>query len=311
MRLSRIVLVLVAVVAAGLAAFLALGSGGNQPQQQAPAQVVQEARAQVLVAKTDIGLGERLSADNVQWQDWPQGAVRSEYITSQGTPDAIDKMKGSVARFEIFPGEPIQQAKLVKSDQGYLSAVLDKGMRGVSISVSADSASGGFIVPNDHVDVILTHAGSGGQQISETLLSNVRVLAINTRLGETGKTGAADDGSGSGSGDQTDPKSQVFGGGAIATLELDPDQAQTLINGGQQGKLSLALRSIVDFTPSPGDQEATKHNQAIRLIRYGQEASVIAGQATPGSGSTSVDPAAFEAPGVSVTTAPTADAVPH
>src|SRR6185437_7585516 len=156
MRLSRIVLVLVAVVAAGLAAFLALGSGSGQPQQQAPAQVVQEARAQVLVAKADIGLGERLSPDNLQWQDWPEGAVRAEYITSKGTPDAIDKMKGSVARFEIFPGEPIQQAKLVKSDQGYLSAVLDKGMRGVSISVNAESASGGFIVPNDHVDVILT-----------------------------------------------------------------------------------------------------------------------------------------------------------
>jgi len=312
MRLSRIVLVLVAVVAAGLAAFLALGSGSGQPQQQAPAQVVQEARAQVLVAKADIGLGERLSPDNLQWQDWPEGAVRAEYITSKGTPDAIDKMKGSVARFEIFPGEPIQQAKLVKSDQGYLSAVLDKGMRGVSISVNAESASGGFIVPNDHVDVILTHNGGGGQEISETLLSNVRVLAINTRLGETGKTGAADDGSGTGSGDQTDPKSQVFGGSAVATLELDPNQTQTLINGAQMGKLSLALRSIVDFTPAPGDQDAVKHNQAIRLIRYGQEASVIAGQAAAGGGDgTSVDPATFKAPAVSVTTAPTSDAVPQ
>ena len=67
-----------------------------------------------------------------------------------------------------------------------LSAVLDKGMRGVSISVTADSASGGFIVPNDHVDLILTRPTPEGQE-SETLLSNIRVLAINARLGETGK----------------------------------------------------------------------------------------------------------------------------
>ena len=94
MRLSRIVLVLVAVVAAGLAAFLALGSGSGQPQQQAPAQVVQEARAQVLVAKADIGLGERLSPDNLQWQDWPEGAVRAEYITSKRTPRAVSIISG-------------------------------------------------------------------------------------------------------------------------------------------------------------------------------------------------------------------------
>ena len=167
----------------------------------------------------------RLSAENVQWQDWPEGAVRAEYITSAGTPNAIDQMKGSVARFELFPGEPIQQNKLVRSDQGYLSAVLDKGMRGVSISVAAESASGGFIVPNDHVDVILTQGGPNGQQTSSTLLSNVRVLAINARLGETGKTGGSEDSSDP----NASPKSQVFPGTAIATLELDPPQAETII----------------------------------------------------------------------------------
>jgi pilus assembly protein CpaB len=281
MRVSRIVLLLVALIAGGLAAFLAT-RGGNEPQQAPVTQVVQEARAQVLIAKSNVGVGERLTADNVQWQDWPEGAVRPEYITSAGTPNAIDQMKGAIARFELFSGEPIQQNKLVRSDQGYLSAVLDKGMRGVSISVAAESASGGFIVPNDHVDVILTQSGPSGQT-SSTLLSNVRVLAINTRLGETGKTGGTED---DGSDPNASPKSQVFPGTAIATVELDPVQAETIINASQLGRLSLALRSIVDFKPTPGEQDAIKRNAPIKLIRYGQEASVMAGAATGGADAT-------------------------
>jgi pilus assembly protein CpaB len=291
------VLLLVALIAGGLAAFLAT-RGGSEPEQVAVTQVVQEARAQVLIAKTNVGVGERLSPENVQWQDWPEGAVRAEYITSAGTPNAIDQMKGAIARFELFPGEPIQQNKLVRSDQGYLSAVLDKGMRGVSISVSAESASGGFIVPNDHVDVILSQGGPNGAQTSSTLLSNVRVLAINTRLGETGKTGAPD---GDDSDPNASPKSQVFPGTAIATVELDPVQAETIINASQLGRLSLALRSIVDFKPTAGEQDNIRRNAPIKLIRYGQEASVMAGTAAGGSDAT---PAGFAVPTTSVTVGP-------
>jgi len=297
MRVSRIVLLLVALIAGGLAAFLAT-RGGGEPAPAQVTEVVQEARAQVLIAKTNIGVGERLSAENVQWQDWPEGAVRGEYITSSGTPNAIDQMKGAIARFELFPGEPIQQNKLVRSDQGYLSAVLDKGMRGVSISVAAESASGGFIVPNDHVDVILTQGGAnGGPQTSSTLLTNVRVLAINTRLGETGKTGGSDDESDP----NASPKSQVFPGTAIATVELDPVQAETIINASQLGRLSLALRSIVDFAPTPGEQDNIRRNAPIKLIRYGQEASVMAGTVAGGA---SPAPAGFSVPTTSVSVGP-------
>jgi pilus assembly protein CpaB len=302
MRVSRIVLVLVALVAAGLAAFLALGGGFNEAQPDAPPTVVaQVPRTQVLVANEDIGLGERLVAKSLRWQDWPDNALQTGYITSRETPDAIDQMKDTVARFELFKGEPIQQAKLVHSNQGYLSAVLDKGKRGISISVAADSASGGFIVPNDHVDVILTHAGADGQQTSETLLANVRVLAINSRLGETGQTGAPDDGSSPDTANGDGPKSQMFSSNAIATLELDPIQAETLINGGQLGRLSLALRSIVDFT-QVNDDSKLKRNAPIRIIRYGQEASVTTGQAQSAEGGAAVNTANFRAPAISVGT---------
>ena len=301
MRVSRILLVLVAIVAAGLAAFLALSGGFNQPPPPAPHTVVAEApRTQVLVATEDIGLGERLTAKSVRWQEWPDNSVQAGYITSRDTPDAIDTMKDTVARFELFKGEPIQQAKLVHSDQGYLSAVLDKGKRGISISVAAESASGGFIVPNDHVDVILSRNGANGEDTSETLLSNVRVLAINTRLGETGKTGGPDDGS-SGTTDSDGPKSQIFSNTAIATLELDPVQAETIINAAQVGRLSLALRSIVDFAQT-NNGDNLKRNAPIRIIRYGQSQSITTGQGSATDGDVAVNPANFQAPTVSVGT---------
>jgi len=268
MKPSRIVLLLVAILAGGLAAFLA--TRGDRPAQvavQGPQQVViQEAKARVLVAAAPIGVGQRLTDATLQWQDWPEGAVRPEYVTIAAMPDAIARMSGAVARFEIFPGEPIREQKLVRADQGYLSAVLAKGMRGVSIAVNADSASGGFIVPNDHVDVVLTRSADAGE-ISETILHNVKVLAIGSRLGETGTTGGPED--------PANPRADVFTE-AIATLELDPAQAETIINGGRVGQLSLALRSIADFAETAEQRQQRPANQTVRLIRYGQQISVMA-----------------------------------
>jgi pilus assembly protein CpaB len=272
MRVSRIVLLLVALLAGGLAAFLAMRPAPEPEQLPPETKVVEEARAQILVAKTPIGLGGRLSADNMEWAPWPANAVRSEYINIEATPEALTDMTGSVARFEFFPGEPIRNDKLVRTDQGYLSAVLAKGMRGISIPVQAESASGGFIVPNDHVDVVLSRSTPNGQ-MSETILSNVRVLAINTRLGELGEAG------GDGTGDTNEGRTEVFAGQAIATLELDPGQGETVINAATLGKLSLALRSIVDFSAPPGT-DGVQRNQPIKVIRYGKEATVTAAAVT-------------------------------
>lgn len=288
MKPSRIVLLLVAILAGGLAAFLA--TRGDRPAKvvQGPEVIIEEAKVQILVAATPIGVGERLTAQTLEWQDWPEGAVRPEYVTIAAMPEAITEMSGAVARFEFFPGEPIREQKLVRTDQGYLSAVLAKGMRGVSIAVTADSASGGFIVPNDHVDVILTRDGEDGQ-VSETLMGNVKVLAIGNRLGEIGATGAP--------ADPENPRAEVFKDQAIATLELDPVQAETVINATRLGQLSLALRSIADFAEAPGDGRRRPSNQAVRVIKYGQETNVMAGGTTPAAAPpTVVDPASYTPP---------------
>jgi pilus assembly protein CpaB len=288
MRPSRIVLLLVAILAGGLAAFLA--TRGDAPVRQAAVaepQIIEEAKTQILVALLPIGVGERLSELNVEWQDWPEGAVRPEYIDIATSPDALTTLSDAVARFEIFAGEPVMSQKLVRTEQGYLSAVLDKGRRGVSIRVTAESAAGGFIVPNDHVDVVLTREGETGQ-ISETILQNVKVLAIGTRLGETGLTG--------GPADPENPRAEIFADSAIATLDLDPVQGETAINASKIGPLSLVLRSIADFDATVETEVRRSANQAVRVIKFGNQSSVMAGSTTQPAPPATVDPAAYTPP---------------
>lgn len=258
----RIALVVLAIVAAGAAAWLALQHDPAPVAEVPVAPAAAEApppvpTVRVLVAARAIGLGERLSGGAVAWQDWPQTAVSASFITDANTPDALAAMAGNVARAEFVAGEPILADKLVKSDEGYLSAVLGTGMRGVSVSVTADAASGGFIVPNDHVDVVLSRTMPDGTQHTQTVVSNVRVLAIGARLGQSGTTG--------GEGiDESNPQSQVFSNSAIATLELNPTQSEILANASSSGRLSLVLRALVD-SASDSNADETAANEAIRM----------------------------------------------
>ncbi len=267
MKPARLILLLVAIIAGGLAAFL-VTRGGAAPQQIVTTEVVEEAKTQILVASLPIGVGERLSATNLQWQDWPEGAVRPEYVTIAAMPEAATDLTGAVARFEFFPGEPIREAKLAHTDQGYLSAVLAQGKRAVSVPVSAASSAGGFILPNDRVDVLLTSNTEAGQ-VSEVVLSNVRIMAIGKRLGEVGVSGGQEDPA------APAPTPITFDDATIATLELDPAQAETLITAATQGQLSLTLRSVADFTDN--SPYTANSSQTVRLIRFGKEQSISAG----------------------------------
>lgn len=266
MSRARILLLVVALVAGGLAAFLAT-RGSAPPPAVAVTQVKPEAKSKVLVASQPIGVGERLTSKTVEWQDWPEGAIRPEYVTIDLVPDAPEKLTGAVARFEFFPGEPIREAKLARADQGYLSAVIAPGKRAVSIDVTAASGAGGFIVPNDRVDVVLTRNSNQGK-LSETILRNIKVLAIGVRLGEMGKTG--------GNAEEEDPKSKNFTKATIATVELDPGQSERIINAAARGKLSLALRSVVDFNEKI-DPNAAGNNATVQLIRFGKQDSLQTG----------------------------------
>ena len=289
MKPSRIVLLLIAIFAGGLAAFLATRGSAPAPVIQEVTTSAPQSATQVLVATQPIGVGQRLSTAVVAWQPWPESAVRPEYITIAKSPDATTKIVGTVARFEIFPGEPINDGKLVHSDQGFLSAVLDPGMRGVSVSVTVASGSGGFIIPNDRVDVLLTDA-SQGQSASRVILSDVKILAIGTRLGQSGTTGAPAD---------PDPKTQIFTSDSIATVELTPAQAETLITATALGKISLVLRSVADFGKSTATTTDTaaapSSSHSVRIIRFGRQVNVTSG-ADNTSTQPTVTPAAFTTP---------------
>lgn len=249
---SRVILVAVALIAAGVAAYLATTL--EKPAE--PVTVVETVVApttKVLVAKSLIGVGQRVSATTMEWTEWPESAVRPEFVTSSADPYAITEMDGHVVRTEIQPGEPILPTKLVKPDGSYMASLLGPDTRGVSVPVNAAAASGGFISPNDRVDVIATRILET-RQVTETIVSNVRVLALNGQLGNV-DTAATPEGA--------PPQTGVFSGEALATLELTTAQAELVVNAMSIGTLALVLRPLTDRTLLESPQQRAA-NQSIR-----------------------------------------------
>jgi pilus assembly protein CpaB len=253
MKPARIIVLVIALLAGGIAAFLA---GRSEPPPPPPPPVAQLETTDVLIAASDIGLGNKVAAPDLRWQTWPAAAAGPSFIRKSDRPDAINQLAGSIARAPFSAGEPIREAKLVKADgSGYMAAILPTGMRAISVEISPENGAGGFILPNDHVDVILTRRermGNTGVETSasETILANVRILAIDQTVEE--KNG------------------QRVVVGKTATLELSPRQAETLALSRQLGTLSLALRSLVDNNskdkPEPED---SGRKGGVNVVRFG------------------------------------------
>jgi len=261
MNTARVVVLTIAVGAGGLAAYLASGSDRNK---SAPAPVAQMETVDVLVAKADIPLGKSVTASDVQWQTWPAAAASASFVRRDTRPDAPTKLTGAIARSPFVTGEPIRDSKLVMAgSSGFMAAVLPAGMRAISTDISPETGAGGFILPNDRVDVILSRREknpdqAGGEGVSsETILTNVRVLAI----------------------DQTprEKEGQNTVLGKTATLELKPEQAETLARARQMGTLSLALRSLADANAPVASNDDGKR-ESINVVRYGVSTKTTARQ---------------------------------
>ncbi len=151
MNTARIVVLTIAIGAGGIAAYLASGSD----DKPAPAQpVAQLQTVDILVAKSDIGLGQSVKPDDLQWQTWPAATASSSFISRASKADAIKEITGSIARAPFIAGEPIREQKLVKADgSGFMAAILPAGIRAISTEISPETGAGGFILPNDRVDV--------------------------------------------------------------------------------------------------------------------------------------------------------------
>jgi pilus assembly protein CpaB len=256
MKPARLIVLGVALFAGAIAFML---SGREAPPPQVT--VVQQAdMVDILVAKSDIQLGSALKPDDLSWQPWPSAAAGPQFIRKNARPAALDEFKGAIARAPFVTGEPIREQKLIKTDgSGFMSAILTPGMRAISTDISPETGVGGFILPNDRVDVLLTRRDPESQKqaggdgfVSETVLRNVRVLAIDQTVEE--KNG------------------QKVVVGKTATLELAPRQTETLALSRQRGTLSLALRSLAESKPSArtsADDEPDRASGSVNFVRYG------------------------------------------
>jgi pilus assembly protein CpaB len=257
MKAARLVVLGIALVAGGGAALLVSDDDTPAPTAEAPAPVTQLATVDVLIAKADINMGSAVNAMDFQWQQWPAATTGASYILKKDRPGAVEELSGSIARAPFTAGEPIRENRLIKANgSGYMAAVLDKGMRAISTEISPETGAGGFILPNDRVDVILSKrdreaekSGASESHISETILSNIRVLAIDQTLGEK------------------DGQKVVIG--KTATLELSLRQAETLALSRQLGTLSLALRSLADAGETTLPDDAASRRVGINTVRYG------------------------------------------
>jgi pilus assembly protein CpaB len=237
----RIVLLLLCLGAAGAAAWLAHGL------MRPPIPAAIEASAPepepvvgVLVALADIPRGARVEADALAWRDWPETRLADSYITRAAAPDAIETRAGAVARTGFVAGEPIVMGKLVMAPGGLLAIELAEGERAVAVSVSAESAAGGFVLPGDRVDVLATRNVEGaGPQVS-AVLRNVEVLAIDQTPMTVGT-------------DETEARV-----GKTATLRLSETQANVLLAAQISARLSLALRAVVDRDIEPEAADAAE-----------------------------------------------------
>jgi len=257
MKAARLVVLGIAVSAGGLAAYLASQSGQSMPP---PSPQTQLETVEVLVASSDIGVGQTLSPQNMSWQTWPAASASAQFIQRKSKPEALNDYSGALVRIAFASGEPIRESKIIKAgSSGYVAALLPPGMRAIAMEISPEAGAGGFILPNDHVDVILTRVEKRAQDdfyTVETILSDVRVLAI----------------------DQTieDKNGQRVIVGKIATLALTPRQSETLALARRLGTLSLVLRGLRDAAQANSEAaDSSLNRQSINIVRFGRDTSTL------------------------------------
>lgn len=260
MKLSRILVLCGALGSAGVAVMIL---NHKAPPKVQIIKVPDVPTTRVLTAAKKIDLGTVLSPDDMAWTAWPKASISAKMITQDTDPQALTQDVGAIARSSMEQGEPVFLDRLVKgTNQGFMSAILPSGMRAVAINIDGNGATsaGGFILPNDHVDVLHTYRDAVATKakgtetfVTDAVLKNVRVLAIGQNIKEQ------------------NGKPVVVG--STATLELSPSQAETAILAQKSGSLTLSLRSLVDSNglsitqAEKNAEDATGNN--ITVVRFG------------------------------------------
>jgi len=256
MKAARLVVLGVAVAAGGIAAYLASGSKAPPPPPPVAAAPPLET-VEVLVAKSELSRGQVIENDDIGWQTWPAAAANPSFIKKSDRPDAMKDFVGAIVRESMAAGDPVRDPKVVMAKgSGFMAAVLPQGMRAVAIDITPESGAGGFILPDDRVDVMLTHHDKAVEKatgvekvVSDTILRNVPVLAVDQTIDEKSGT-----------------KVVIA---KTATLELTESQAETLALSHQQGTISLTLRSLLDSQATTESGDDTGKDHPINTVRFG------------------------------------------
>ena len=246
MNVTRIAVLGVAAVAGVGAFFLMMTNRPDAPAVQI-VEGAQEKTVRVLVANKDFQRGERLGVDTTRWVAWPEKALSPSFLTeaSGAKPEDLGE---AVARTLIVAGEPIIEQKIVRAGStGLMAAILTPGMRAVTQRVSPETASGGFILPGDRVDILHT-AEDDTKTRTRTIFENVRVLAIDALYAEA-------------------PEASNVPGSTV-TLEFSPEDAEAFVTARSNGNVSLVLRSV--FQPEGEVASQTRKSVDVNVIRYGR-----------------------------------------
>ncbi|QGM98513.1 Flp pilus assembly protein CpaB [Methylocystis parvus] len=256
--------VLAVAVAAGGAAFMMMNGSSPPP----PVQIVAPTPAnvdQVLVATRDLPYGTEIADADANWVDWPKNAVPVGALSKTENPNAKEDLKSSYVRIPISSGEPIHKDRLIKGvTAGLMSTMLSPGKRAIAVDVTLNNTAGGFILPNDRVDVIRTYRDPEaskdlGHEVynSEVVLANVRVLAMGQTVEKKG--------------------AEPVVTGSTATLELDPRQAELVVLAQRTGQLVLSLRPITDAIVKDASAEAptgSDEDDTLTVVRHGVSANM-------------------------------------
>lgn len=223
----------------------------------------------VLFANANVTRGSRLSADVLEWRQWPKESVTTNMIVKETRAQAMDELAGSVVRTDIFSGEPLIEAKLVRAgESGLMAALLSPGMRAVTTRVSVDSAAGGFILPGDRVDIIHTMQvprrrddqtqTNQTQYSASTIFTDVKVLAMNQMYAAGPESPAS------------------VSAPSFATFELNQRDAERLEMAAKTGSISLTLRGLSSggvgrsAATTPPEPEAAPTSRLV-VYRNGQQ----------------------------------------
>lgn len=295
---TRILVLIVAAVAAIGLAFLVRGAFGTKPPP-APAPVVAAAPgkplAQVLTAKRDLPIGTRLAAADMTWTPWPVDALNPAFITDGAAPVAtanqpkgaakvskdiaqtantmiggagpMTQFEGAIVREPILQGEPITQRKVVRGGEGgYMSVVLNPGKRALSLPINVETGAGGFILPGDRVDVMQS------REVTSPITAATQAMASkNTFVADTVLTNirvlAIDQ-------NIAAPDAAKTLVGAVATLEVGPGDAEVLMRAKAQGTLVLALRAYTDTGGPSGALEKPEEPTQANVVRVNRGGNI-------------------------------------